>query len=427
MKHFISASLRAAIAIITLNASAQEEDVTKRIESLESKIAQMESQDSQSLRGTWKDGFIFEQPDKAFKLQIGGRMQMDTAFFSAEDSLDEAKGPFDDGIKFRRARLFLRGTMYDNLDFFMEYDFAGGSQFRTIYMGVGDVPVLGNVRVGHLLEPFGLEEFSSNNHLTLMERGGPTVFTPVRNSGIMAFDTGFDQRATWAAGIFKDTGTFGDSVSNEEFAVTARITGLPYYNENGREYLHLGSSYSHRNLNEEGYRVRSRPDSYIAPYVVDTTAMPSDSVDIYALETLWSLGSLYVQGEWGMASVDRLEDEEGAVLSAADLQAYYVMASYILTGEHKPYVKSNGTFTRITPNQNATGQNWGAGAWEVAARYNVVDLNDTDLEGGNMDSYTLGLNWHLNPHAKIMWNYVMADVEDLGDVDIYQMRFQFDF
>jgi phosphate-selective porin OprO/OprP len=427
MIHLTSNAIIAAVMTLAMNTPAQEADLAKRIESLESKIALMETQDSKSLRGYWKNGFILEQPDKAFKLQVGGRMQMDTAFFSADDTLDAAKGPFDDGIKFRRARFFLRGTMYDNLEFFMEYDFAGGSQFRTIYMGVSDVPVLGNVRAGHLLEPFGLEEFSSNNHLTFMERGGPTVFSPIRNSGIMAFNTGFDQRATWAAGIFKDTGTFGDSVSNEEFAVTARLTGLPYFNENGREYLHLGSCYSHRNLNEEGYRVRSRPDSYIAPYVVDTKSMPSDSVDIYSLETLWSLGSFYMQGEWGLASVDRLDDEEGAALSEADLQAYYIMASYILTGEHKPYVKSNGTFTRITPKQNATGKNWGAGAWEVAARYNVVDLNDADLEGGNMDSYTLGLNWHLNPHAKIMWNYVMADVEDLGDVDVYQMRFQFDF
>ena len=422
----LTAVIVAAVSLAGI-ARAQDQDLTKRIETLEAKLAAMEKQDSQSLRGYWKDGFIFEQPDKAFKLQIGGRMQMDTAFFSADDSLDEAKGPFDDGIKFRRARLFLKGTMYDNLEFFTEYDFAGGAQFRTLYMGVKNVPILGNVRAGHLLEPFGLEEFSSNNHITFMERGGPTVFSPVRNSGIMAFDTAFEQRATWAAGVFKDTGTFGDSVSNEEFAVTARLTGLPYYDESGREYLHLGYNISQRNLNEEGYRVRSRPDSYVAPYVVDTKAIPADSVSIMSFESLLSLGSFYLQGEWGMASVDRLNDEDGHALDDAELQAYYVMASYIITGEYRPYVKSNGTFSRIVPKQNATGKNWGAGAWEVAARYNVVDLNDADLEGGNMDAYTLGLNWHLNPHAKIMWNYVMADVEDLGDVDVFQMRVQFDF
>lgn len=413
--------------LLAMPVMANQESVETRILELESKLSKLEEQSSKSLRGYWKNGFHFEQPDKEFRLQIGGRVQMDTAFYDADDSLETVKGEFDDGIKFRRARIFLRGAMYDNLEFFVEHDFAGGHQFRTIYMGVKNVPVLGNLRIGHLLEPYGLEEFSSNNHITFMERGGPTIFSPVRNSGIMAFDTALDQRMTWAAGVFKDTGNFGDSVSNEEFAVTARITGLPYYSEDGRTYLHLGGNISHRNLNEEGFRARGRPDSFIAPYVVDTKSIPADSVNIMAYEMLLNLGSFSLQGEWSMASVDRLDNADGSKPGDADFHAYYIYASYILTGEHRPYVKSNGTFTRITPKENATGKKWGKGAWEIAARYNVFDMNDGGIEGGKMSSTTLGLNWHLNPHSRIMWNYVMADVKDVGDVDVFQMRFQFDF
>ena len=421
MKNIIPVCAVAGLMSLT-SVKAQEDTLSQRISDLETKISQLEEQSGKSLRGYWRNGFFFEQPDKEFRLQIGGRMQMDTAFFSADDALEESKGPFDDGIKFRRARLFIRGNLYNNVEAFMEYDFAGGAQFRSVYLGVKQVPILGNIRVGHLLEPFGLEEFSSNNHLTLMERGGPTIFSPVRNSGIMAFDTAFSERMTWAVGVFKDTGNFGDSVSNEEFAVTARLTGLPYYTEDGRHYLHLGSAISYRDLNEEGYRVRARPDSFISPYVLDTKAIAADSVNLVSLESMLNLGAWTLQSEWGMASVDPTDDS-----GDVDLQAYYIMASYRLTGEHKTYIKSNGTFGRINPKQNATGKTWGQGAWEVAARYGVTDLNDNAVEGGKMESTTLGLNWYLNPHSRVMWNYVMADVKGIGDVDVFQMRFQFDF
>ncbi|HMO50015.1 MAG TPA: porin [Kiritimatiellia bacterium] len=404
-----------------------DEALQQRLADLEAKVASLEQNDAQSLRGAWRNGFIFEQPDKAFRLRVGGRMQMDTAFFSADEALDEAKGPFDDGIKFRRARLFLSGTLYDNFEFLTEYDFAGGTQFRTLYMGVKNIPVIGNVRAGHLLEPFGLEEFSSNNHLTLMERGGPTIFSPVRNSGLMVFNHQLEERMTWAAGVFKDTGNFGDSVSNEEFAVTARLTGLPYLANEDRNYLHVGYNMSYRNLNEEGFRARARPDSFVAPYVTDTKNLTADSVTLASLEAMLNLGPLTLQSEWGMAGLSGHKDEDGVGQPQPEFTAYYVMAAYRLTGEHKPYNRKNGTFLGIRPNQNVTGKSWGKGAWELAARYNSVDLMDKNVEGGEMEAVTFGLNWYLNPNSRVMFNYVMADVKDIGDVDVYQMRFQFDF
>ena len=44
-----------------------------------------------------------------------------------------------------------------------------------------------------------------------------------------------------------------------------------------------------------------------------------------------------------------------------------------------------------------------------------------------MHAFTLGLNWYLNPYAKIVWNYVRSDVLDTGKADIVEMRFKIDF
>jgi len=68
----------------------------------------------------------------------------------------------------------------------------------------------------------------------------------------------------------------------------------------------------------------------------------------------------------------------------------------------------------------------------LAARYSTVDLTDKDVKGGEQYNITAGLNWHLNPNSRIMFNYVYADLENRADVkdddiNIFQVRFQVNF
>jgi phosphate-selective porin OprO and OprP len=405
--------------LFAASAWAEEPDAD-RISALESRIAALEAADEAGLNGRWKNGFVFEDAHKEFQLKVGGRVQLDTAFFDADDALETEAGSFDDGIKFRRSRLSVSGTLYENMEFMAEYDFAGGVDFQSVFLGFKNLPVIGNLRIGHLYEPVGLEGFGSNNTITFMERGLNYAFNPVYNTGAMAFDHALDKRMTWQAGIFKDTGSMGDSVSNEEFAVSARLTGLPYISGKGDQYLHLGGSFSHRGLTGSGYRARTRPQSIIAPVVVDTGSIDADEVGIVTFESALTMGSVSLQGEWSMASADTGGDDP-------EFTSWYVMASYFLTGEHRPYSAGSGTIGRVKPRQNAVGKDAGLGAWEIAARYDTIDLDDGAIEGGVLDTITLGLNWYLHPHSRIMFNYVLADVEDVGEVDIAQMRFQFDF
>ncbi len=105
------------------------------------------------------------------------------------------------------------------------------------------------------------------------------------------------------------------------------------------------------------------------------------------------------------------------------------MASYFLTGEHRKYKESSGAFSRVKPKSNFLDGKGGLGAWEVAARYSEIDLNDPDagILGGEVRDFTVGVNWHLNPNARVMLNYVMSELHHVGDADIVAMRFQVDF
>ena len=106
---------------------------------------------------------------------------------------------------------------------------------------------------------------------------------------------------------------------------------------------------------------------------------------------------------------------------------FYAFASYFLTGEHRPYSTSSGTFAGIKPKQNFLDGKGGLGAWEIAARYSQLDLNDEGIDGGKLGDFTFGLNWYLNPNYRVTFNYVFADLKDVGDTHILGMRFQVAF
>jgi phosphate-selective porin OprO/OprP len=81
----------------------------------------------------------------------------------------------------------------------------------------------------------------------------------------------------------------------------------------------------------------------------------------------------------------------------------------------------------VKPKNNYSAASGGTGAWEAKARYSGLDLDDSNITGGELDNITVGLNWYLNPNTRVMWDYVHADKEDIGQADMIMMRLQFDF
>ena len=80
--------------------------------------------------------------------------------------------------------------------------------------------------------------------------------------------------------------------------------------------------------------------------------------------------------------------------------AFYVQGSLFLTGEHRVYKSSAGAFDRVKPNRSfMPGDGNGRGAWELAVRYAQINLNDGPIQGGELQDFTLGLNWYLNPNT----------------------------
>ncbi len=397
----------------------------KQVETMVDKIlAERPSPDlgPTDFRVFWKEGLNLESGNGDFKLKMGGRIMHDWTWVGEDDALKADVGEQEDGTEFRRVRFYTSGIIYDNTEFKLQFDFAGrDADLKDAYIGLKDFPI-GSIRAGHFKEPFGLEELTSSKYINFLERALPMeAFAPSRNAGVMLFDSALDERMTWAVGIFRDTDDDGDIQDDGGYNFTGRVTALPWYTDKGASLLHIGAAYSQRNPNAESAQYRSRPEAHLLDRFVDTGTFGCDRADLLGLEAAWVSGPLSVQGEYVFADADQTSG-----LSSANFDGYYIQANYFLTGEHRNYKTSSGTFSRTKPKENFSFGG-GPGAWEVAFRYSGLDLNDSGLSGGELDTVTTGLNWYLNPNTRIMWNYVRADKDSVGNADMLLMRFQVDF
>ena len=407
---------------------ARAEDLTlaRRVEKLEAAAAETPEPSPYELHAFWNKGLHLESDDGSFKLKLGGRTAVDAAWFDDDTELQQAFGNQQDGIGFRRAYLYMSGLINGWIEYKSEYEFAGSEVgFEDVYVGFTNIPYLGKVRFGHIDEGFGMELRTSNRHTTFMERALTHAMIPGTETGVLAKNLIMDDRVFFNFGIFRDTDR-GRHAGDGGYNVTGRLVGLPIKSDDNTELLHLGIAGSHRNP-DGPVRFSSKPESDLSNFrYVDTGNILVDDEDLLGLEFAWIHGPLSVQTEYVLDSVDTQQGGD------ANISAWYAFVSYFLTGESRFYDLGSATFDR--PKVKKNFREGGPGAWEVAARFSSIDLEDNIAHGGKQDDITLGLNWYFNPNTKLMFNYIRALVEEpalsaaeRGNLDIFQMRAQIDF
>lgn len=389
--------------------------------------------DPNDLRLYWKDGIRMDSRDGTVKLKFGGRLQYDMAWMGDGDA-ERRIGELADGFETRRARLSVSGDLGKNVGFKWEYDFSTGNAVaQDVYLELKQLPVVGTFRVGHFEEPLSLDKLTSSRFITFLERALPNTLVPSKNGGAMIYNTALEERVTWAAGVFRDTNVDDDAQGqmDGQYAFTTRVTGLPWYEDGGKRLLHLGTSFSGRHT-DGVVRYRARPEAHLAPTFVDTGNYFTRDICLYGTEGALVLGPFHAEAEYIAANM--AADNNVARVGNQpdpDYHGYYVQAGYFLTGETRPYKKSTGVFDRVKPLKPYT--QGGPGAWELAARFSYLTLDDDRIAGGKLWDYTFGINWYLHGNVRLMWNYIRSRM-DIGpgrntraDADIFLMRAQVDF
>jgi phosphate-selective porin OprO/OprP len=396
------------------------------------------------LQASWDNGLILESADQKFRIHVGGIGQIDSVWLIGPQALFNAPGGSTSGVgnaqatDLRRAILQADGTIFDQFDYMIQFDFANASNENSgvqppsfgnltsspaplnIWMQIRDVPYLGNVRAGNQTKPIGMTNNTSAAFLPFMERAdnNDAFYGPFDNGfalGITAQNWTESERMTWRYGIFQPaTNVFG--VALNKYSAGARVTALPWYEDEGKGLMHVGLGFWEGDVVQDELRVRARPllrnaPGFAVPVLVDTSEVPGSRQYTIAPEFAMVLRSWTVQAEWTGQFLTDAFSSNSVPQGTVFYHGGYIQALYFLTGEHQDYLRREGVFGRVVPRNDyhvKTGDAYRAfGAWQVGVRFSYLDLNDKAIQGGNVYDWTVGLNWFLNPNMKVQLNYIL--------------------
>jgi len=338
-----------------------------------------------------------------------GRLHLD--FMAADDDATE----LGSGTEFRRARIGLEGSIADDWAYKAEHEFSDGdTALKDVYLGYSGWTG-GEILMGQFKPGFSLEEMTSANYITFMERALPLeAFSYSQRTGIGLRGAGTG--VTYSATLFgQENGVDGDN-EDEGWGVAGRLTYAANFGASA--LVHVGGAvvWEETTTTEtHALRYRSRPEAHVTNQrLVDVTVPGANSHQKYGLEAALVMGPFSLQGEYIRVDVDTSTDTDPS------FSGYYAYASWFLTGESRPF--ADGKFSRVKTD----------GAWELAVRFSSLDLNDSGFAGGEQDDVTLGLNYYHSPNLRFMVNYVMASADPSSagiedEPDILQARAQVDF
>ncbi|MEM8884576.1 MAG: porin [Planctomycetota bacterium] len=367
--------------------------------SLESEVEAYLQETDMSFR--WERGVIADSVDDAFRVQPTGRLQFDLDGRDSDSGL--APALTQNHVGFARVWLGIKGHLNRRVSFWVEADFATGSPaLRDVYIGLKNVGP-GFVRIGHFRRPFGLDILTSSNDRTFVARApAAEAFQPGYDAGIGWRGRFGEAKRIWlAVGTFFDTNASARASGEGGWGFAVRFGGLPVEREDS--FVWLAVAFDYQNLRMSGQRVRygARPATSLGIRAVDTGAIEADDAWRIGVEAAARFGSVHAHAEANWAR----PNAEGDPL----LSGVYVQVGWFLTGERRVWAGHRAVWGMNRPTTNFGD---GRGAWEIAVRWDATDLDDGAVNGGKIQSITAGLNWYWNPNARVLFNYVYADIED---------------
>jgi phosphate-selective porin OprO and OprP len=389
-----------------------------------------------------KKGLVIKDADGDFSIKLGGRMHADYTDHTGGDSdLPNNRQPIN-GTQIRRGRIALSGTVYHDYDYMIETDFANDGvavkDLFLVYHGFNLATPL-ELTVGHQKHAMSMEIQESSNDIMFTERSFVSgLTTPFFDRAIGINLKGHGKDWNVQSGFYGDSmgSSANNTDNNEGHGFGIRGTWAPINDED--KVLHVGANYGYRKTsslgqaNSQAPRFRYRTTNMSNLAVVDTTLADMENVNTGLLELAGMYGPLSFQSEFAKSNVSRKTNAD------VDFTAWYAQVGYTLTGESRTYKGSDGEFKRLKPKKNFDLKKGGWGAWEVAGRYDEVDLEDGNVTGGEAKRVTLALNWYLNEDVRILADYSKsfdlsggalknADGSFADDIDVISLRTQWAF
>lgn len=350
-----------------------------------------------------------------FTIKLGGRLHVDYATASSDNT------DFDvSATALRRARLKGHGQFGKNLKYKIEttFDESGDVNLEDAFLSWKPDGSPITFKAGHFKTQNSLQEANSSLDEDLIERA---AFTD-------AFE--LDRRVGFEVSTKSDNyqvqlGVFGENLEeienndgNEGFAVAGRAV---YKFDVAGGLIHTGASFRYRDQNDaDDLRYRQRPFVEQTGRIISTGRI-ADSDTFFGGELAGQFGSAWAIGEYTVVNADCAE---GSTVCTEDpsFTGWSIGGGYVFGGKRNYSV---GKFKRVTIDNPVTEGGWGA--LSVNARFDSLDLTDEGIQGGELDTFAVGVNWWLHKQTRLQFNYFNSDATlsgpntgpSLGLQDVY--------
>lgn len=378
-------------------------------------------------------GFSLQSADGANVVKLRGTLHFDGRYFLDDDAPDAA-----DTWILRRVRPTLEGTLNGIWDFRFTPDFAGGKTIILDAFGAVRLKPWAVITAGKFKVPVGLERLASANDLKFVERGLPTILLPNRDLGIALGGDVAGGAIQYSIGVFNGVvdGSSSDSQADVETDNdrdwAARIFFQPFSGSDHYPLRGLGFGIAAtyvdalgnvQNPGLPGYRnpdqqpfFRFRGDIAATTNINETVYIDGERLRVTP-QAYYYVGSFGALGEYVHVTTPVSRNTtEGLRHDDLDIEAWQIALSYFLTGEEASFkgFKPNTTFGVGKP---------GWGAFELAARYNVLSIDDAAFAGGVLSyvdpaasprkaaEFAIGVNWYFNQNFKWQLNYEHVSYE----------------
>lgn len=277
-----------------------------------------------------------------------------------------------------------------------------------------------HVFIGRTKEGFSQNKVMNGYSGWTLERQTALDIIPILADGIKWFGFLPKQRIFWNAGAYVDWLSKGQGFSTFESQYSGRVGWLPVYKPESNTLLHVGVNLRYAKPLDDKLKVRSRPEANLAPFFIDAGTLPTGQVTNFGGEIYYSRGPLMLGSEFYTHNINS-PDAGNPSFVGGD-----VVATYIFTGESRPYTTTGGNIYGFVPVKKSLFKG-GLGCWEALLRFSVFDLNDGNVEGGKMWRITPAVNWYMTRNISLRFTYGYAVLDRFGlqgGTQIFHTRLQ---